>query len=398
MRCAIYTRVSVARESDPAVSSCSLQHEACEALVAARRLDRWLLLEERFDNEDESGATTDRPALQRLLERVAAHAVDCVLVYRLDVVAEQIKECGVMLHVVANNLTWDRDAITNFQFNVLAMFAEAERELIVERVRDAHAARRERGERSAGEVPLGYQPDPRTKQLVPEPRGAHLVRWMFEQAASGAAPSAIATSANKKRVKTVRGGFWTPRSVIRVLRNPVYAGMRTAEIAGVHPPLITREEFQHVGTALDQRRTRAPTPRTPLSEGEDPFLLRGLLLCGRCGRPMTTACKAVIHPVEPLPSRRDPKQARFYRCREPLCGGAPVDAAWAEMQAEWHLSNVTEHLDDAVGEHLRVAQDIWEDVWRANRRHLLTELFHSFVWDARRRRVFAVWARGAPMR
>jgi len=120
--------------ADPAVASCELQYEACRAFVRDRALLRWRALDERFDDEGFSGATMDRPALERLLDRLLAGEVDRVVVYRLDRRTRRLadwarlsaafEERGVGLTVVRGGFTTAAGSAARFQLNMLATFAE----------------------------------------------------------------------------------------------------------------------------------------------------------------------------------------------------------------------------------------------------------------------------------
>jgi DNA invertase Pin-like site-specific DNA recombinase len=206
-RCAIYTRQSVTRPGDEDFTSCDAQRDACLARVRANALEGWIAIEERFDDIGVSGATTDRPALQRLLERVARREVDRVVVERLDRLTRSVrdwaaivgtfKRYGTHLTVVAGDIHLGDVAMSDLVLNVLATFAEFEREMISERLRDARAALRSRGIRNAGRVPFGYSADPLSHQLVLQPERAPVVKRMFEMAAEGTPPSTIAMSSNE---------------------------------------------------------------------------------------------------------------------------------------------------------------------------------------------------------
>jgi DNA invertase Pin-like site-specific DNA recombinase len=169
VRCAIYTRQSVARPDDSDFTSCDAQREACRDFIRQRADAGWIAIDQRFDDEGESGATLTRPALCRLLEWVEAREVDRVVVYRLDRLTRNVldwarlvarfREAGTELSVVTGNLDHGVFAAGDLMLNLSAAFAEFERDIIVSRLRDAHAARRHRGLRSAGRVPFGYVSD-----------------------------------------------------------------------------------------------------------------------------------------------------------------------------------------------------------------------------------------------
>jgi DNA invertase Pin-like site-specific DNA recombinase len=207
VRCVIYTRQSVASGGD--LSSCQVQFEVCESYVRSPQSVGWVLLPERFDDEGYSGATTDRPALQRLLALVRERCVDRVVIHRLDRLARSVfafsdlrrvfREFGVGL-VVATAPELGGSAQDGFMLNIPASFAEFERELIAGRIAESRARLKARRLCIAGALRFGYDADPRSKQLKPNARESAVVRWMFEQAAAGQTPAEIADGANAQRL------------------------------------------------------------------------------------------------------------------------------------------------------------------------------------------------------
>jgi DNA invertase Pin-like site-specific DNA recombinase len=252
IRCAIYTRQSVAHGRDVDFTSCAAQREACELFVRSMRWEGWEILSERFDDVGASGATLDRPALQRLLAAARQGRVDRIVVHRFDRLsrsvlnwvrlAEELRAAEVELSVMAAGSLDVGLATSGLVTNLLAFFGEFERELIRERLRDARAARAARGLRAAGRVPFGYQAHPVTHQLEPHPVEAAVVQDFFRRAAAGETAEAIAASANERGIRTKanrkqRGSCWTGRTVLQLLRSPLYIGMRGAggeQLPGLH--------------------------------------------------------------------------------------------------------------------------------------------------------------------
>ncbi len=338
--CAIYTRQSASSNDD--LSSCEIQYRACAAYVQSMRELGWLLVAERFDDDGYSGATLDRPALARLRELVARRQIGIVVVYRMDRLArslirsasllEEFREHDVQLVIVTAPELGDA-AGDRLMLNILGSFAEFEREMIASRIAESRARLKARGQRIAGAVPFGYATDLRTKQLVPLPEEAEIVKWMFSQSAAGHVPADIAEQANEKGSKTkvkaegryipkFGGNPWTARQVLATLRNPVYTGgfrSGAGTRPGCHEPLITRELFERVGLQLDSRRTRASDA---VSYG-DIWPLKGLILCAVCDRPMT-----------PHTVRHGRITYCYYRCRSTAGGRKPCRGQVSAGQIE----------------------------------------------------------------
>lgn len=367
VRCAIYTRQSVSSESD--LSSCQVQFEQCESFVRSQRSMGWLPLSERFNDDGYSGATTDRPALQRLLALVRTGVVDQVVIHRLDRLSRSMLGCATLLEefrklgvrlVIVTAQELGHHAQDGFMLNILASFAEFEREMIAARIAESRARLKARGLRIAGAVPFGYDADPRSKQLVPSANESAVVKWLFEQAAAGRTPAEIAEDANangwrtKERVarrsaKACGGNLWTARQVIATLRNPVYLGLFREKHdfrIGHHEPIVTHELFGAAAAQLEARRTREPGKRYMID-----WPLKGRIVCAACERPMS-----------PQTIRYRNVLYRYYRCRStaggrPPCGhqvSAPAIENSVEVTVSQRLgqeSQIWDLLDVVIYDH-----------------------------------------------
>ncbi len=330
--CAIYTRQSVVRPED-SLTSCAVQRDQFASLVASHAREGWVLLPDRFDDEGISGSSVrDRPALRSLLRACADGRVNVIVVARIDRLTRNMHDWARLhaflrearIELVTLYGGFASGAAGTLTANLIASFAEFERELIADRLRDAHASHRSRGRRSAGRVPLGYAADRGTRQLVVEPETARFVREVFERCAACESARAIAEWANASgfRSKVHRrggGALWTGRTILELLRNPVYRGERThgaGLIRAVHQAIVDEALAARADGALAQRRTREPSARSEVTPEGDAFALRGMLVCSSCERVMTTTS-----------SRRRGADAsctyRYYRCRgtptQPAC-------------------------------------------------------------------------------
>ena len=396
IRCAIYTRQSVATDAD--FSSCDAQYDACLALIRAHAPERWVPIEERFDDSGVSGATMERPALDRLIHRVEEGQVDRVVVHRLDRLTRSVSDWatlvgafrrrGTQLSVVVGDIHLGDLAFSDLVLNLLATFAQFEREMIGERLRDARAALRAHGIRNAGRIPFGYSSDPLSHQLVVDRKKADIVHRMFEMAASGATPSAIASWFNAKwdgdrRLLDGRQP-WSAKSVLRVLRNEVYLG-RLGEVANTHDAVIDPDTFSKVSTIIDERRTRPPGRRE--KEG-DLFLLRKLLRCVRCDRLMTTSSsRALPDPTRPTSKTKKKKKKaklppRYYRCRgRNACVGSQVSAEDIELRVLNWLKLPPEGISPEAHAVLTNCTQIWDLLFPENVLSLIAELVWEVQWD-----------------
>ena len=370
VRCVIYTRQSVTSGDD--LSSCQVQFELCESYVRSQRSVGWLLLPERFDDDGYSGATTARPALQRLLALVRDRCVDRVVIHRLDRLARSVFACSDLLRefrkfgvglVVVTAPELGGSAQDGFMLNILASFAEFERELIAGRIADSRARLKARGLRIAGALPFGYDADPRSKQLKPNTGESAIVKWMFEQAAAGQTPAEIADGANangwrtkkttaRRTARTRGGNLWTARQVITTLRNPVYLGLFREKHdfrIGHHEAIVAHELFAAAAAQLEARRTRTPGKHYQID-----WALQGRITCATCERPMS-----------PHTIRYRKFIYRYYRCRSTAGGRRPcghqvsaqVIEARLREEYSWRYGVVLEwnqirdHVESVVYDH-----------------------------------------------
>ncbi|MDQ3037760.1 MAG: recombinase family protein [Myxococcota bacterium] len=394
IRCAVYTRQSVVRAGDdPALSSCAVQRSLCTEFIRSLAWRGWYPIGEHFDDEGYSGATIERPGLERLLARIQEGDLQRVIVYRLDRLTRKLTDWALLvrmferfnvgLTIVHGAIDAEAGSLARLQLNLLATFAELERDMICERLADARAAKKARGERAAGRVPLGYAADPQTKQLVIVESEAAVVRWFFTEAGSGKPTAELVTRANALRLVAKNGkrGEWSTRAVLRLLQNPVYAGRRPDGAAAVHTALVPADLFERVQNAIAARKTRATTTRSKVDQREDPFLLRGLLLCERCDRTMTTSMSTS------LTKKTAAKAPRYYRCRTDGCDGGQVAAADAEGMILDALRRPQWNWPDSAKKRLAQLASTWDVLWPQNRRRALADVFETVTWRSRTRRL-----------
>src|SRR5882757_3758052 len=186
LRCAIYTRKSTEHGLDQEFNSLDAQREACEAYIKSQASQGWKLLPQHYDDPAYSGGNLDRPALKKLLVDITAGKVDVVVVYKIDRLTRSLADFAKLVETFDSrsisfvavtqqfNTTTSMGRLT---LNVLLSFAQFERELASERVRDKVAASRKKGKWTGGTVPLGYEA--RDKKLVVNKTEAETVRTIF---------------------------------------------------------------------------------------------------------------------------------------------------------------------------------------------------------------------------
>ena len=222
IRCAIYTRKSTDDGLDQAFNSLDAQYEACTAYVASQRHEGWSLLKRRYDDGGISGGTLDRPDLQRLLSDIASGQVDMIVVYKIDRLTRSLADfaklveqldaaqCSFVSVTQSFNTSSSMGRLT---LNVLLSFAQFEREVTAERIRDKIAASKKKGLWMGGVPPLGYDPhpDPNVRQLVVNPAEAVVVRELFELYLQQGSLVSVEHQANKRGLRSKLHHFSTGR-------------------------------------------------------------------------------------------------------------------------------------------------------------------------------------------
>jgi DNA invertase Pin-like site-specific DNA recombinase len=185
-RCAIYTRKSTEHNLDLEFNSLDAQREACEAYIKSQAHEGWRLIRDHYDDGAFSGASLDRPALQQLLNEVRASRIDIIVVYKVDRLTRSLGDFAKLVELFDQHKVSFVSVTQSFNttssmgrltLNVLLSFAQFEREVIGERVRDKIAASKKKGLWMGGPVPLGYRCV--DKKLIIEPGEAEAVRTIF---------------------------------------------------------------------------------------------------------------------------------------------------------------------------------------------------------------------------
>ena len=283
LRCAVYTRKSSEEGLDMDFNSLDAQREACEAYIASQKAEGWTAVADRYDDGGFSGGTLERPALKRLIGDVKGGKVDVIVVYKIDRLSrsmldflklvELFEQHGVTFVSVTQSFN-TKDAMGRMALNILVTFAQFEREVIGERIRDKVAASRKRGMWMGGWAPLGYEV--RDRKLVINEEDAARVRRIFRrfvQLRSGTLLARELISANERN----RYGHLLDKGVMyRMLSNRVYIGEavhKGVSYPGEHEPIIDRKLWNQVHAILKE----SPRKRAGNATARTPALLKGLL-------------------------------------------------------------------------------------------------------------------------
>ena len=283
LRCAVYTRKSSEEGLEQEFNSLHAQREACESYIASQRSEGWVLVRDQYDDGGISGGTLERPGLKRLLADIEDGLVDVVVVYKIDRLSRSLMDFSKLVEVFDRNgvtfvsVTQSFNTTTSMgrlTLNILLSFAQFEREVTAERIRDKVRASRMKGMWMGGCPPLGYEV--KDRKLVENPADAAHVRWVFARFIEIGSGTLLARELAERGVTTSRGHRIDKKFIYRMLNNRVYIGdavHKGTSYPGEHSAIIDREVWDSVHSIL----TESPRKRAARTRAETPALLRGLL-------------------------------------------------------------------------------------------------------------------------
>ncbi len=265
-RCAIYTRKSTEEGLEQDFNSLDAQREACEAYIKSQAGEGWRLIKTGYDDGAYSGGTMDRPALQRLLADIDARKVDTVVVYKVDRLTRALADFAKIVEVFdAHDVSFvsvtkqfnTTTSMGRLTLNMLLSFAQFEREVTGERIRDKIAASKKKGMWMGGVVPLGY--DVIDRKLVINEVEAETVRTLFRLYRHHANVRLVKEEADRRGLRTKRrkpnngrrhgGETFALGHIYKLLSNPVYVGEivhKEKRLAGEQSPIIDGKAWDAV--------------------------------------------------------------------------------------------------------------------------------------------------------
>jgi site-specific DNA recombinase len=316
VRCAIYTRKSSEEGLEQSFNSLDAQREACQAYIESQRNEGWRAMPTQYDDGGCSGGTMDRPALTRLLADVEAGRLDTIVVYKVDRltrsladfarIVERLEAAGVSFVSVTQQFS-TTSSMGRLTLNVLLSFAQFEREVTGERIRDKIAASKRKGMWLGGQVPLGY--DLHDRQLLVNPEEADRVRLIFrlylELRCVHRLTVELETRGLRSKVRlhqtgrTSGGHAFCRGALYAILKNRLYHGEiahRGAVYSGLQAAIVPPELWDAVQALLAANNQ---AKRTGVY-ARDPSLLAGLLFDDRG------------HRLTPIHTIRRGKRYRYY--------------------------------------------------------------------------------------
>lgn len=356
-RCAIYTRKSTEEGLEQDFNSLHAQREACEAYIKSQRHEGWKLVRTKFDDGGFSGGSINRPALQDLLATIERNEVDIIIVYKVDRLTRSLADFAKIVELFdANNVSFvsvtqqfnTTSSMGRLTLNVLLSFAQFEREVTTERIRDKIAASKKKGMWMGGPLPLGY--DVENRKLIINEAEAQTVRKLFQMYINLGTVrwvkedidrlSIVTKRRTQKNGKQTGGKPFSRGNLYQLLSNPLYIGKiphKGKTYPGQHQAIIDQKTWD---AALDLLSGNA-TNRTHATNTKGPFLLTG---------------KVFDETGEPLYQHQASKQGKryFYYISKHLTHGTNDSKDGWRLPAKTLESAVTAPLCELLNDPIQV--------------------------------------------
>jgi len=379
VRCAIYTRVSTEQGLDQEFNSLDAQYEAAAAYIKSQAHAGWTLIRSRYDDGGYSGGSTDRPNLQRLLEDIRARKIDVIVVYKVDRLTRSLADFAKLIElfdahgVSFVSVTQQFNTTTSMgrlTLNVLLSFAQFEREVTSERIRDKIAASKRKGIWVGGNLPLGYEmKDGKIAVVEEEAKQVRLIYRRYLELGSvnelvrDLREHNIRTKAKKLSTGVTRGGIPFGRGALYyLLSNHFYVGevkYKNEILPGEQPPILDRALFEAV-----RQKALAQWSHRTLVRNKSDHLLTGLLFDDAGHRMVPThATKARV-------------RYRYYVSIPFLHGEARTASAGSVSRVP--AVDIEEAITKSMKEHLAAKED-GRTTARIDDREILAKLVSGIV-------------------
>ena len=303
VRCAIYTRKSSEEGLEQEFNSLDAQREACEKYIQIQKHDGWDIVPDNYDDGGFSGGNVERPALKRLIDDIKAGRIDIVVVYKIDRLSRSLLDFLNLMQLFETHrisfvsVTQHFDTSTSMgklMLNVLLSFAQFEREITGERIRDKIASSKRKGMWMGGPPPLGY--DVKERKLIVNDEEAEIVRLIFDTYILKRSMKLLVNELRRLGIKTkfrvtsagkhVGGNNFDAATLYKVLNNQLYLGKikhKDQMYEGLHDAIVTQEAWDTVHTIMQI----SPHVRGNATKRKIPAVLLGLLKCGGCNSSMS---------------------------------------------------------------------------------------------------------------
>jgi DNA invertase Pin-like site-specific DNA recombinase len=310
MRCAIYTRKSSEEGLEQQFNSLDNQRLAGENYIMSQASEGWEVAAKRYDDGGYSGGNMDRPGLQELFRDIEASLINCVVVYKIDRLTRSLLDFAKIVELFdKHNVSFvavtqsfnTSNSMGRLMLHVLLSFAQYERELTGERIRDKIAASKKLGYWLGGYTPFGY--DCVDKGLKINESEAKTVRYIFDKFIELKSITATLEDLKRAGIGTRAGNSYSKKTLRQFLENPIYKGFvrhKDAEYQGLHEAIIPAKVFEKVQEIFMKSTTDRPCNRNNA-------MLQDIIRCGCCDCAMT-----------PTYCYKNSRKYRYYTCSNHL--------------------------------------------------------------------------------
>ena len=403
IRCAVYTRKSCEDGLEQEFNSLDAQRLAGENYIASQIHENWRLVSKHYDDGGFSGGNMNRPALKELFEDIKAGLIDMVVVYKIDrlsrslfdfsKIVELFDQYNVSFVSVTQSFNTSNSS-GKLMLNILLSFAQFERELSGERIRDKFAASLKKGMWMGGTPPLGYTC--KDRKLIIEEKEAKVVKFIYSKFLQTESYFEIASILNnaghrtRPRKETPQGKMFEPKAVLRILKNPYYKGCvvhKENVYPGEHEAIIEENVWNQVQEIFKKHEKPGQKARKTMT----PSFLKGLVHCGSCNVLMDQTC-----------SNKKGLQYRYYTCSNHLkyksCAASqhtfPADIIEKRVVEEivrilkspevvMSLNRLAERRKEVSKADLMTAiknlNDVWSFLYQAEQRKIIHMLINKIV-------------------
>jgi len=301
-RCAVYTRKSTEEGLEQEYNTLDAQWDACDSYIRSQKSRQWATLPTHYDDGGFTGANIERPAFARLMEDIKAGNIDTVVVYKVDRLSRSLADfANIMTLLDKHNVAFvsvtqyfdTSTSIGRMTLNILITFAQFEREMISERIRDKIARSRQKGKHMGGQPVLGY--DVIDKKLIPNEHEKFQIKKIFDLYLNNRSIREITEMIEEwgwttkhwqtKRGHMAGGKTISPQVLYTILKNPIYVGKirhNKNVYDGEHEAIIDPEVFEQVNRLLKKNsKSLTNTSRKTFDS-----ILNGILICSHCGSRM----------------------------------------------------------------------------------------------------------------
>jgi site-specific DNA recombinase len=325
-RCAIYTRKSSEEGLEQEFNSLDAQRLSAENYILSQSHEGWILVNDHYDDGGYSGGTLERPALKRLFNDIKAGKIDCIIVYKIDRLTRSLADFSEIIKILDEyNVSFvavtqsfnTANSMGRLMLNVLLSFAQYERELTGERIRDKFDASCKKGMWMGGCIPIGY--DLKDRRLTINEDEAKIIRILFNTFIENGSVTETYRELNDLGFKTKtwiassgkihKGKNFNKCNVRNILNNELYIGKINHKgniYDGLHNAIISDEVWQKAQKLLKSKVVIVSMPKSRISQAP---LLKGIMNCGICGNKMT-----------PTYTSKNGRKYRYYICQAKMKG------------------------------------------------------------------------------